>query len=108
MNERIRLVQGDNLPYVKLTLRNADETPLDVSGATINIYFRAKGTSEILSTLIPTKPNGGDDGVIMFNFPGESLDVDPGYYEGEIEIDFGVSTQTVYETLQFQVRAQFS
>lgn len=108
MAERIKLVQGDNLPFVRLTLRHSDNTPIDVSGATVVLYFRAAGATEILSTIPCSFPNGGDDGVVVFNFPGNTLDVDPGYYEGEIEIDFSGTKQTVYNTLQFQVRAQFA
>lgn len=108
MNERIKLVQGDNLPYIRLTLKHATGLPIDVSGADVNMYFRAKGSSTILSTIVCTKPNGGSDGKVIFNFSGNTLDVDPGYYEGEIEIDFSGVKQTVYDTLQFQVRAQFA
>lgn len=108
MADRIKLVQGDNLPYIKLSLKNADGTPLDVSGATVHVYFRAKETTTVLSTLTCTKPNGGSDGLVVFNFPGTTLSVEPGLYEGEVEVDFGGTKQTVYDTLQFQVRGQFA
>lgn len=108
MADRIKLVQGDNLPYIRLTLRHSNNTPIDVTGATVVLYFRAAGSTEILSTIPCTAPNGGEDGVVVFNFPGSTLDVDAGYYEGEIEIDFDGVKQTVYNTLQFQVRAQFA
>lgn len=108
MNERIKLVQGDNLPYIRLTLRHADGDPIDVSAATVRMYFRERGSTTLLSTITCTKPNGGADGIVVFNFPGSTLDVNPGYYEGEVEIDFSGETQTVYNTLQFQVRAQFA
>jgi hypothetical protein len=105
MADKIKLVQGDNLPYIKLSLKNPNETALDVSDCVVRVYFRAKGQPTILSTFICTKPNGGADGVVVFN---PTLNVEPGYYEGEVEIEFGGLKQTVYETLQFQVRAQFS
>jgi hypothetical protein len=108
MSTRIKLVQGDNLPYIRLTLKNADDTPLDVSGGVVNVYFRAKDTTTILSTISCTKPNGGTDGVVVFNFSGNTLNVDPGYYEGEVEVNFNGVKQTVYDPLQFQVRAQFA
>ena len=108
MNERIKLVQGDNLPYIRLTLRHADGSVIDVSMAVVNMYFRQKGSSTILSTIPCSKPNNGTDGVVVFNFPGNTLNVDPGYYEGEIELDYSGTKQTVYDTLQFQVRAQFA
>lgn len=108
MNDRIKLVQGDTLPYIRLTLKHADGQPMDVSAATVKMYFRQKGTTQVLSTIICTKPTGGADGVVIFNFSGNSLNVNPGYYEGEVEVDYSGSKQTVYNTLQFQVRAQFA
>lgn len=108
MNERIKLVQGDNLPQIRLTLKHATGLVIDVSAATVRLYFRAKGTTAILSTIICTKPNNGTDGVVVFNFSGSILNVDPGYYEGEVELDYSGTKQTVYDTLQFQVRAQFA
>lgn len=108
MNERIKLVQGDNLPYIRLTLRHASNAPIDVSGATVVMHFRKAGEPTILSTITCDKPNGGSDGIVVFNFPGTTLNVDPGYYEGEIALDFAGTKQTVYNTLQFQVRAQFA
>jgi hypothetical protein len=108
MTDRIKLVQGDNLPYIRLTLKHATGLPIDVSAATVQMYFRAKGTTTVLSTIACTKPNGGTDGVVIFNFSGTALNVDPGYYEGEIELNYSGTKQTVYDTLQFQVRAQFA
>mgnify|MGYP000048732030 CR=1 FL=1 len=108
MLERIKLVQGDNLPYIRLTLRHANGEPMDVSGATVKMYFRERGTTTVTSTIICTKPTGGHDGVVVFNFYGSTLNVNPGYYEGEIEVDYSGLKQTVYNTLQFHVRAQFA
>lgn len=103
----IKLVQGDNRPYIRLTLTNADGTSVDVSSATVVVKFRAAGTTQVLSTFVCTKPNGGADGVVVFNFPGTSLDVPAGQYEGEVEIDFGGEMQTIYDVLRFVVRADF-
>jgi len=108
MAQRIRLVQGDILPNLRLTLKNADGTPIDVTTATVNLYFRDRGTTTVLDTLTATKPSGGYDGKVIFAFNANTLDVNPGYYEGEVKIDYGSGTQTVYETLQFQVRATFA
>lgn len=107
MADRIKLVQGDNRPYIKLTLTNADGTAVDVSSATVLVKFRAAGSTTVLSILTCTKPNGGTDGIVLFNFPGTTLLVDPGLYEGEVEINFGNDVATVYDVLKFIVRAQF-
>lgn len=107
MAERIKLVRGDNRPYIRLTLKNADDTALNLSSATVRVRFRATGSTTVLSTIICSQPNGGTDGVISFNFAGATLDVAPGYYEGEVEVDFGGEKQTVYDVLKFNVREQF-
>ena len=110
MAERIKLVQGDSLPYIKLTLSDP------ITGAAVNlsepeivvrVYFRAAGSTTILSTILCEKVTGGTGGQVRFNFAPDVLDVDPGPYEGEVEIDFDGQTQTVYEVLKFNVRSQF-
>lgn len=110
MSSKIKLVSGDTRPYIRITLTDKDGNPINVSDSTttVRVYFRAVGSDTVLSTLICTKPNGGADGVVMFNFPGGALDVDPGPYEGEVEIDFNGETQTVYQPLKFAVREQFA
>lgn len=107
MTEKIKLVQGDNLPYIKLALKNADETALDVSEATVTVHFRATGSTETLSTLTCENVGDGTDGIVQFNFPDATLDVEEGAYEGEIKIDFDGQVQTVYSVLKFAVRAEF-
>ena len=104
----IKLVQGDNLPYIKMTLTNPDGTAVDVSSATVTVKFRAVNTTTVLSTIPCYNVNGGTDGVVMFNFPNSTLNVDPGQYEGEVEINFAGLHQTVYNVLNFLVRQQFS
>lgn len=109
MSSRIRLVQGDNLPTIRMTLRHGDGAPMNLENANVVVYFRRAGESQILSTLSCAKLNGGSAGEVSFNFPGSTLDVDPGAYEGEIEITTGDGErQTVYEPLKFTVRAQFN
>jgi hypothetical protein len=109
MAEKIKLVQGDTRPYIKATLRDADGTAINVQGATVRFKFRASGDATTLFTVVCSKPNNGVDGLVMFNFPTGSLLVDPGNYEGELEIDYGGNDiQTVYDLLKFSVRAQFS
>lgn len=108
MSGRIRLVQGDNRPYIRMTLRQADGTAMNLQNATVVVHFRRAGESTVLSTLACSKVNGGASGEVSFNFPGQTLNVDPGAYEGEIEIDFDGEKQTVYEVLKFTVRSQFN
>lgn len=104
----IRLVQGDNLPYINLTLTTGDGTVLNAQGATVQMHFRAVGTSTVLASVNCPFVTDGSDGKVKFNFPGTTLNVPEGSYEGEIEVNFGGLKQTVYETLKFLVRAQFA
>lgn len=110
MSSKIRLVSGDTRPFIRITLTNKDGNPINVSDedTVVSIYFRAVGATQVLSTIICSKPNGGADGLVQFNFPAGALDVEPGPYEGEIEINFGGNTQTVYQPLKFTVREQFA
>jgi hypothetical protein len=109
-SERIKLVSGDNRPYVRVTLADKDGSPINLSDATTSVvvYFRATGSTTVLATLPCSKVDGGAGGVVTFNFPGTTLDVPPGPYEGEVEISFGGEKQTVYQPLKFLVRSQFS
>lgn len=43
----------------------------------------------------------------MFYFPGTTLDIPPGQYQGEIEMNFNGLIMTVYDLLQFTLRAEF-
>jgi hypothetical protein len=108
MADKIKLVRGDNLPVIKLALKNADATPLDVSDATVVVKFRATGSTTTLSTLSCSFVSDGTDGYVLFSFPGTTLNVPAGAYEGEIEINFAGQIQTVYNLLKFVVREQFS
>jgi hypothetical protein len=106
----IKLVQGDNLPEVTLTLTNQqNQEPIDLSAATTTVVvkLRALGGTTVLSTLTCVKPNGGADGVVMFYFPANTLDIPAGQYQGEIEISFNGQFLTVYDLLQFSLRAEF-
>lgn len=110
MADTIKLVKGDELPQITLTLTDdVANAVLDLSAAStvVTIKFRLRGGTTTLSTISTTKLTNGSDGKVFFNFAGGVLDVDPGEYEGEINIDFNGSSQTVYDTLNFRVRDNF-
>jgi hypothetical protein len=111
MAERIKLVQGDNLPYIRLSLTDPTTgAAINLSDATVvvRVYFRAAGSDTVLSTITCQKIGGGAGGLVRFNFPDGVLDVEPGLYEAEVEVDFDGQVQTVYEVLKFNVRSQFA
>lgn len=106
----IRLVQGDERPLVIVTLTDdITNTPLDLSASTttVQVKFRAQGSTTLLSTINCAKINGGVSGQIQFDFNGGVLNVDPGMYEGEIVVSYNGELQTVYETIRFRVRDNF-
>lgn len=108
MSEKIKLVQGDTRPQVKVTL--TDDTtglPIDITRGTLRMRFRAAGSDTVLSTLVGTIVDG-PGGVGVFQWPVGALSVEPGDYEGEVEVTFeDLTVQTVYDLLLFKLRAQF-
>lgn len=109
MLNTLNLVQGDDLPYVNLVLtKGADNTPLDISDPNIvvRVFFKSALKKATLSTIICEKVLPAE-GKVRFNFSGGVLNVPPGTYFGEIEIDFKGQTLTIFDTLKFTVRAQF-
>jgi hypothetical protein len=95
---------------VTLTLTNSQTgNAIDLSAATTTVVvkIRAATGTTVLSTLACTKTNGGGDGVVAFNFPTPTLTVPAGQYQGEIEMSFNGQIMTVFDLLQFTVRAQF-
>ncbi|HAI37196.1 MAG TPA: hypothetical protein DCM40_03170 [Maribacter sp.] len=110
MADVIKVVKGDELPIITLTLTDdVANTPLDLSNVntTVSVKFRAVNTTTVLSTIACSKLNNGTDGKVTFNFTGGVLDVDEGMYEGEVSVVFPSGTQTVYDVLKFRVRSNF-
>ena len=108
MAETIKLVKGDELPQITLTLTDdvtSSAVNLSAATTTVSVKFRKKGTTTTLSTISTTKTTDGTDGKVHFDFSGNVLDVDPGEYEGEVVIDYNGLVQTVYDVLKFRVRA---
>jgi hypothetical protein len=106
----IRLVQGDNLPEVTLTLtdrQSGDVLDLSAPTTTVVVKLRSASGTTVLSTLTCSKPNGGADGVVKFYFPASTLDIPAGNYQGEIEINYNGQYLTVFDLLQFVLRAEF-
>jgi len=110
MADVIKLVKGDELPLIQLTLNDdVANTPLDLSASTtsVSIKFRATGTTTVSTTISCAKTTDGSDGKVQFNFTSGVLDVDEGSYEGEIIVNFNGSIHTVYDLLKFRVRSNF-
>lgn len=123
MVDRIKLVAGDTRPSVYVALYDMKSlAPLDLRTVDVSMSFRLDGAAEILATLPGMKLAGSVDlttgdvsdtgfdpgagGRVVFDWPPGALDVDPGYYNGEIELNFSDGTlETVYDLVKFKVRA---
>lgn len=108
MAERIKLVRGDTRPQLQLTLTNElSGEPVDLTSAIVKMRFRRSGTTIILDTL-EGNVTQGTLGKVVFLWNLTTLDVEPGDYEGEIEVTFpSLEVQTVYELIKFRVREDF-
>lgn len=108
MSEKIKLVRGDTRPQLQLTLTNElDDTPIDITDATVIMRFRQAGSTTVLDTLTGnvTQPLLGK---VVFLWNLNTLNVEAGDYEGEIEITFpSLEVQTIFELLKFRVRQDF-
>jgi len=105
----INLVQGDTGPQIKVVLtREGQTTPEDLGGATAVLRFRKKNTKTVLFTL--NHVSGVDQlaaGELYFVFSAGQLDLDPGFYQGEVEVILDGVRETIYELVDFYLREDF-
>lgn len=117
MTEKIKLVQGDTRPAIVCYITDentiTDELPagepVNITGATPLLKFRAAGATELTATLLGSVLDGPGGKCVFYpaSAPG-MLDGEPGDYEGEVEVTFpDGQTQTVYQILKFKMREQF-
>lgn len=104
------LVQGDTGPQIKVTVTR-DETGdvVDMAGATVYLKIRPKNSKTLTLTLTSTDVGSNlEEGVAIFVFSDGDLDIDPGNYEGEVEINFtDGSKETVFELVELFIREDF-
>ena len=111
MAEPILLVQGDTSPQLKVTLTRKDTGLVeDLTGSTVKLHFRKKATTTLLFSITgQSTSDEATDGITIFAFSNTQLDLNPGKYEGEIEVttDAGVK-ESVYEIVDFVLREDFA
>lgn len=110
MADKIFLVKGDTGPALVCTIVDSvSGVVIDLTGATVNLQFRAVGSSTLQAT-VPGVITDGPNGIVTF-YPSSTptmLQGDAGDYEGEIQINFpSGQTQTLYDLLKFKVREEF-
>lgn len=111
MVERIKLVQGDTGPQIKLTLTDqVTNQPIDLTSATVTLNFRATySDTALFSRPAFINPDIATTGVCFIEWEEGDLDVEPGDYEGEIEIVRpSGARETVYDLLKFRVRGEIA
>ena len=105
------LVQGDTKSQIQATITRADSgSAVDLNDASsIVLRFRKEYSAAIIYTLTGSEADSGDYelGKVLFEFT--DLDVDPGNYEGEIEVTYfsDGTKETVFEVIKFIVREDF-
>lgn len=114
MKSDIALVQGDNKPDLNITIKKANGDPVDISTATINFYFRKKGSATVVNTshtgcTVTDGPNGKCTYEWDNHAPITPLDLaGEGDHEGEVEITFATGDiQTVPAIIKLFVRGEF-
>jgi hypothetical protein len=111
MTERIKLVQGDTAPQIRLALTDENTNdPIDLTGATVTLHFRSSESGEVVfSRPAIINPDTADTGVCYIQWATGDLNVDAGNYDGEVEVVNGAGLrQTVYDLLKFKVREDFA
>lgn len=122
----IELVRNDTRPKVTIALKdvNSSGDPVNLVGATVRMFFRAKGSSTLKATLVGTLLTGRllDDGTIDYTDPYDvagyggrceftwgATDLDTeGNYEAEFQVTFADSGKgTTYKKQSFKIRADF-
>jgi hypothetical protein len=125
---RIHLVVGDTRPQVYVQLSQPDvplDEPVDLSGATVFLKFRAwdedvvlfQMTGELLPGTLQADlkgvdlteyPTPGSGGRVRFSFLQGQLNLAPGRYRGEIEVNYGPgSAFTAFAPVDFELREAF-
>ena len=113
MAEIISLVKGDTVADLQVTLvRDDTGTAFNATGIALTMQIKKKGIDGIVAggsvnhnTSLSTEASG----LIVFSLGswlnnGSTL---AGYYEGEVTMDLGPGTQTVYQVIELRVRDDF-
>ena len=107
----ILLVQGDTRPQIQVTISRSNSTEVvDLRTASTVLRFRKEDTTTVLTTLtaITADPDSLAEGICVFQFGDGDLDIDPGDYEGEVEVTYADGAkETVFEVIKFIVREDF-
>jgi hypothetical protein len=104
-----KYVQGDTRPQLQVTLKNeTTNEPIDLTGATVTLHFKAAGETSILFSRNFTVTNA-TGGVAVLQWQSGDLDQEAGAYQGEIEIVTSTGQrETIFDILKFKIREDFA
>jgi hypothetical protein len=100
------LVQSDTGAQVRATITRNDTGLIEPLTGSIALKFRARGGT----TLFTLQGTGThlSEGIAVFIFGSNLIELTPGYYEGEIEVTHSTGDiESVYELIYFKVREDF-
>lgn len=120
-SETIKLVKGDTLPELTITLKDSNTAasgktldpedpstfaPIDLTGDTVKVRIRQMGETTILKTITTTLTDASNGKVSML-FPSDTFP-SAGIYEAEVELTTDTNNiQTVNELIKLNVRDDF-
>lgn len=106
----IGLVKNDTGPRLRFNItERPDDLPADLTGATVTLHFRAKGKKTVLFSRTAVIDNPPTNGSAIFSFQVGDLNLEPGFYEGEVEVVLGSGLrETIYEIVNFELRDEFA
>lgn len=122
MSTTIKLVQGDDLPGVTLTIRDSNKAasgsdldrkdtatwaPVDLVGANVTALVSVSGESSAIEPVevIVISPSVGE---VMLLFRNTSFQSEVGSYQIEISVAMPAGRQTVYDMLFVDVRERIA
>jgi hypothetical protein len=110
MATSFKYVQGDTGPQIKLTLTQGDsDTPVDLTGASVVLNFRAAGESNVLfSRGLLVSSSTASQGIATLQWQTDDLNQEAGTYEGEVEVVLATGLrETLFDLLKFKIREDF-
>jgi len=110
MATSFKYVQGDTGPQIRLTLTQGDsDTPVDLTGASVALNFRAAGESNVLfSRGLLVSSSTASQGIATLQWQTDDLNQEAGTYEGEVEVVLATGLrETLFDLLKFKIREDF-
>jgi hypothetical protein len=118
----VRLVQGDDLPGVSLTIRDSNKAaagqeldrrdtstwaPVDLRNSSLFAVISRIGENRQIDTVF-IAPQDPQNGVVILHLDDCTFLYEVGLYECEVTVRFDAGQQTVYDRVQFDVKERIN